>query len=238
METYYNIRPWINFKASFFDLYKVKCSTRTNLSKTMILSMVFLLFSSSLKAQNKRETTHSAENISKVIIDGNQIFNIEIIATATNEIKINSLTDGEYQDDYQVFSVENDGMLNIELRRTPFYNTPDDKRNAHKVIAATLKIEMPKNLELSVISDIGSVILTGDFKALFVELAQGSFRAEAEAKFATINTMDGAIDVKTKDALIETDSKRGLVNIPNDMFGFNVWQLKTIGGNITVVKNE
>ena len=46
----------------------------------------------------------------------------------------------------------------------------------------------------------------------------------------------GNINAITKNAIIQTDSKSGLVSFPNDMMGYNIWKLTTVSGNITVKK--
>ena len=189
-------------------------------------------------SQNKGETVFSAIGISKVVVNGNQIFNIDIETSEAEDIKVFSLTDGEYQDDFKVFSELKDGLLNIGLIRSPFYNKPDDKRNAHKVIAATLKIILPKNHDLSVTSDVGSVDIKGDFNTLFIQLAEGYFKFEGIARSAVVNTIEGAISIATQNADVEAISSYGKIDIEKMIVRDNRWQLQSIHGNINVVKKE
>ena len=190
------------------------------------------------QSQNKGENIFSKEGISKITIDGNQIFNIKVEAIETDEVKIFSLTDGEYQDDFRVFSELKEETLNIRLLRSPFYNKPDDKRNAHKVIAATLKILLPKNQNLSIISDVGSVNLEGHFNTLFVQLREGHFKLKGQAKSVTVNTIEGGIYIVTSEANIEAESSYGKVDIAEILTGKHHWKLKSIHGNITAVIQE
>lgn len=205
--------------------------------KTFLLSLI-LLTSFCVNAQNRGEDSFSSKGISKVIINGDQIFNISVVTEKTETISLKSLSDGEYGNDYKVISEVKGKRLFVKLKRIAIVDTPDDKRNAHKVIAATLKIIMPEDLNLSVKSDIGSLEAKGKFKELNFDLSQGGCNIDATARLATIKTIDGNIFVKTSNAVIETDSHHGLVDFPSDMFGFNVWRLSTNGGNITVKKQE
>ncbi|RZN84711.1 MAG: hypothetical protein EVB11_01270 [Winogradskyella sp.] len=184
------------------------------------------------------ESIFTAKDISEIIVDGNQIFNISVKTKATDMISVKSLSDGEYGNDYNVVSEVKGNQLFIALKRISLDVTPDDKRNAHKVIAATLQIKMPENLNLTIKSDIGSVDVKGVFNELNMNLFQGGCTINATAKLATIKTIDGNIYVKTSNAIIETDSHHGLVDFPSDMLGFNVWRLRTNGGNIKVEKQE
>ncbi|WP_299113797.1 hypothetical protein [uncultured Winogradskyella sp.] len=205
--------------------------------KTFLLGLFFLapLFSLS---QNKSESIFTAKGISEVIVDGNQIFNISVKTKVAEDISVKSLSDGEYGNDYQVISEVKNNQLFISLERVSLEKTPDDKRNAHKVIAATLQIKMPEKLNLSIKSDVGSVEAKGVFNELNINLFQGGCTINAIAKLATIKTIDGNIYVKTSNAIIETDSHHGLVDFPSNMLGFNVWRLTTNGGNIKVEKQE
>ena len=189
-------------------------------------------------AQNKGENKFSTKGISKIVVDGYQIFNIDVETSGTDTIKVFSLTDGEYKDDFKVFSELKNGQLNIGLRRSPFYDKLDDKRNAHKVIAATLKIILPEDLDLSITSDIGSVNIKGDVNMLFVQLAEGYLKFEGKAKSAIINTIDGDIHVTTNNAMVEATSSYGNVNIDKKIVGNASLKLKSIHGNVTVTKKE
>ncbi|GGI56510.1 hypothetical protein [Winogradskyella haliclonae] len=205
--------------------------------KTFLLGLLFLSPLLSL-AQNKSEYLFEAKDISEVIVDGNQIFNISVKTKVVEDISVKSLSDGEYGNDYQVVSEVKNNQLFISLERVSLEKTPDDKRNAHKVIAATLQIKMPEHLNLSIKSDVGSVEAKGVFNELNINLFQGGCTINAIAKLATIKTIDGNIYVKTSNAIIETDSHHGLVDFPSNMLGFNVWRLTTNGGNIKVEKQE
>ncbi|RZN83037.1 hypothetical protein [Winogradskyella sp. PC-19] len=205
--------------------------------KTFLLSLIFLT-SLYVDGQNRGEDKFSSKGVSEVIVDGDEIFTISVATAQTDAITLKSLSDGEYGNDYQVVSEVKGNQVFVKLKRVSIVDTPDDKRNAHKVIAATLEITMPENLDLSVKSDIGSVEAKGKFQELSFNLIQGGCNIDGTARFANIKTIDGNIFVKTSNAVIQTDSHHGLVDFPSDMFGFNVWRLSTNGGNITVKKQE
>ncbi len=201
-----------------------------------VFLFLFGILSVPVLGQNSTEATYHEKDISKINVNGNEIFKISVETSQADQITIKSLTDGEYQNNFKVVSKVVNGQLNISLKRISLHTTPDDKRNAHKVIAATLKLHIPTDKDLTITSNIGSVDLTGNYNLLAIKLEDGNCTFNGTAKTAQIETRDGYISIKTKDALIETDSHHGLVNIPNDMFGYNVYKLKTHGGNVTVTK--
>lgn len=204
------------------------------------LRFIFLSFFSMsvliLNSQNEINEIISADYISKVLIDGNQIFEIEIVSKQTEEIEINSLIDGEYQNAYKIFSKIKGDQLFLKLQKTPLYTIPDDKRNAHMVVAAILKVEIPENLDITIKSDIGSVDALGKFNTISIELFQGSVNINGFAKRAMINTFDGNIAVITENTTIEATSNNGKITVPKERFKNAYWILKSIDGDITVVK--
>lgn len=191
-----------------------------------------------IHAQNSLTKTITADSISKIEINGNQIFTINVTTTKNNQILVSSTLDGEYQNKYQITLKHEGTLLLLALDYVSFDEIPDDKRNAHKVIAATLKVEIPEDLILNIKSDVGSVNLTGQFKSIFIELLQGYCNAVGKATSATINTIDGNIKVATSNANINANSKYGKSKIDLINPSECVWNLHSINGNITVVKQE
>ena len=186
--------------------------------------------------QNTTTEVFSAKDILEVVVDGHQIFNIDIKAEVRNDIEVASVTSGEYQDYFQINSKVDGNQLFINLEANPLKQINDDKRNAHKVISANLVLALPEKLSLSIVSDVGSVNAQGKFKALKFNLAQGDCYIKGIVREAIIKTTSGNINAETNGAIIETDSQSGLVDFPSDMFGFNIWKLTTLSGNITVNK--
>ncbi|GGW55689.1 hypothetical protein DFQ11_101516 [Winogradskyella epiphytica] len=194
------------------------------------------MFSIETISQNKLVTHLSAEHIERISINGNQIFSISVSSSNSNQIKIISVLDGEYQNEFQVDIKEENTTLNLSLERFSFDVIPDDKRNAHKVIAATLQLEIPQHLDVFITSDIGSVNLEGDFSSLYVELLQGHCRVDGETKSALINTIDGDIKVETNSGVIDALSNNGNVVVDYFPKSASTWTLTSINGDITVEK--
>lgn len=213
--------------------YKIKPHSIREVFLCVFVLVMFRSFS-----QNKSTNTFTAKGISDISIDGEQIFNIKVETAPVSEITVTSITDGEYQNNFKVISEVKGNELVLQLKQNILEDIPDDKRNAHKVIAASVELLIPEQLNVSIKSDVGSVVADGAFEVLNINLAQGGCNIDAIAKLATIKTTNGNIYVETRDAIISTDSKSGLVDFPSDMMGINLWKLSTTSGNITVKKQE
>ncbi len=197
---------------------------------------LFLFMCRSVEAQNVLEKKLLADDIETISINGNQIFTISVSTAKTDYITIKSILDGEYQNQFQIVTEQENDKLKLSLERIGFVIIADDKRNAHKIIAATLHIEIPEYLTLNIFSDVGSVDLNGNFKSLSIELLQGYCEVLGQANTATINTIDGNIYVVTKSASIDASSSHGNVVLDEFLESKSVWKLESINGNITVAR--
>lgn len=203
----------------------------------MAFFVLFISGLTTLESQNIIEKTIQSDGIVSISINGNDIFKISISTSKTDKIKITSSLDGEYQNDFQIIVNEENSTLNLSLEHVSLEEIPDDKRNAHKVIAATLQIEIPESLNVNVLSDIGSVNLLGTFNVLNVELLRGQFNIKGKVKTATVNTLDGNIHVITNSATIEANSNHGEIDLDEFSNTISIWTLTSIHGNIRVINS-
>ncbi|MUU78523.1 DUF4097 family beta strand repeat-containing protein [Winogradskyella endarachnes] len=211
------IKPWtINFMAFF---------------------VLFVLSITTVDAQNIIEKIVQLDDITSIAINGNDIFNISVSTSKTDKIKIASTLDGEYQNDFQIVVHEEKSTLKLSLEHVSLEEIPDDKRNAHKVIAATLHIEIPESLNVNILSDIGSVNLLGTFNVLNVELLRGQLNIKGKVKTATVNTLDGNIHVITNSATIEANSNHGEIELDEFSNTISIWRLTSIHGDIKVINS-
>ncbi|WP_179343247.1 DUF4097 family beta strand repeat-containing protein [Winogradskyella ursingii] len=206
--------------------------------RSFYLLVFFLGFQFITQAQNKSHETINADGIFNIEINGNDIFKIKIETSESENIVIKSLNDGEYQNHYAISTKIILGQLNISLNQLPFTTIADDKRNAHKVVAASLSVIIPKDLNVSISSDIASVEAIGDFKNLVVELKSGSCSVDGTADFGTIHSFDGDIIIKTRKADINAKSNNGIISIAQFDVANSFWKLQSINGNITVTKQD
>ena len=190
----------------------------------------------SLMGQNETYRTMEAKNLERVIVQGDQIFEIEVYAEKRFTIQLRSLLDGEYENDFQISAVERNGTLEIKLRESNFAGIPDNKRNAHKVVAAKLQLVIPENLQLEVVSDVGYLVAEGEYKAVMADLRSGYFKFSGSAALLRVETGRGNIYVSTKNTAIQAVSTNGNVRGADGTTGTNRAILKSNNGDI-IIKN-
>lgn len=198
-------------------------------------AFLFLFSPHLIIAQNTSIKQIRADHIKEIFVDGNQLFLIDVKTSRSNIISINSIVDGEYENEYQIFTSINGDRLDIKLEQIAFREIADDKRNALKVIAAKLLLEIPQKKNLSIDSDIGSVILNGSFNSISIQLQQGYCNLKGNTKEALINTIDGNINIQTGDAkIVSAVTNNGKVNIYPFKVKSSLYNLKSINGDISI----
>ena len=195
-------------------------------------------FLSIVHSQNNRYERIVSESIQTIAINGNQIFKIEVETHSSREILLRSKIDGEYQDLFQITNSTEGSVLTFQLEENPVVSIPDDKRNAHKVVAATLRLTIPEDMNLDIVSDIASVKLKGSYRQLTVQLLEGYCEIHGEIYMATVNTVNGGITVKTSRGEVSATSRYGEIKVDNFNRKEGKWLLQSIRGDITVVNED
>lgn len=191
-----------------------------------------------LSAQNMNYKEIDATAITEINIEGNEIFQIDIETVSNKYISFESIVDGEYENEFQVVSAIVGNKINLKLEQYSYTFIKDDKRNAHKIVAAKLILKVPEKLNLNVISDISNVTLKGKFEALDIRLQEGYFKMIGEVNKANVSTINGSIVVRTRNARINANSSNGELELAQFTNPLSTFNLKTVNGNISVSKME
>lgn len=200
--------------------------------------LVLGLLCQSLSSQNETLRTVDAKTIDRIVVHGNQIFEIEVYAEKRQTIELRSLLDGEYENNFQISVLEYNNSLEIKLVESKLSEIPDNKRNAHKVVAATLRLMIPIDLRLEVVSDVGFLVTGGRFKSVKANLRSGYFKFIGQASLLHVETARGNIYVSTANTTIEAESAKGKVSGLSATTGRNRAVLKSISGDIIIEKLE
>ena len=204
--------------------------------KRICLLLTLLISVPGLSQKDTREII-DAENLSRINIDTDEVYLINIVTTNKSEVRIRTHSEGEYFDDIILnTSIEGDELI-IKTKYPQRLAGGYDKLSAHKVFSLEIELMIPENLEVRISSNIASVQGKGDFKPIFAELKQGYCKLLDFSGDAVINTYSGNIFVETSSGLIEANSRNGKVDIPEFLPGRNPLKLTSIDGNIMVRKN-
>lgn len=203
------------------------------------LSILFMLVTMSLYAQKRLTQTYDATAIKELYIHSNEIFQIKITTGEVREITVATIIDGETFASTMLNTSTNDGVLKITTGKTPDYIPFNDKLAAHKVMAIELEIIIPIGLDVSIYSTLASVDTYGKLGQVRIDLGRGHFKGE-EFRFresGKINTISGSIYISSNLVNVIAQSRNGKVDIPPTQAEGPLLAIKSIHGDVTVVKS-
>ncbi|WP_148305648.1 hypothetical protein [Dokdonia sp. MED134] len=203
------------------------------------LSILFMLVTMSLYAQKRLSQTYDATAIKELYIHSNEIFKIKITTGEVREITVATIIDGETFASTMLNTSTNDGVLKITTGKTPDYIPFNDKLAAHKVMAIELEIIIPIGLDVSIYSTLASVDTYGKLGQVRIDLGRGHFKGE-EFRFresGKINTISGSIYISSNLVNVTAQSRNGKVDIPPTQAKGPLLAIKSIHGDVTVVKS-
>lgn len=202
------------------------------------LFVVLLSFHAVVFGQKQTTEIFEAEEIQRITISSDEVFNIKISAAPVSVITIRTKADGEYYNDIRLESEIKGGTLKLTTMFREILQSGFDKLSAHKVFAMDVEIEIPEGLSVEIISNVASVEGSGEFENLLVQLKSGSCFLNEFLGNAVINTYNGNIEVYTSSAIVEASSRNGSVTIPFENHGRHRIHITSINGNINVQKTK
>lgn len=205
--------------------------------RSFFLFSAFLFFIS-VNAQKRTLEVIDAAGIEAIHISSDEIFKITLSTGAGKEIKIRSVTDGEYYDDISLQTHIEGSILKLESQYQEILQSGFDKLSAHKVLSMEIELEIPEGMRVDISSNVATVHGKGKYDKLFIQLKSGSCYLSEFLGDAVINTFEGNVIVKTGNAKVEATSRHGLVHVQSDNYGKHKIAITSINGNISVEKTK
>lgn len=204
--------------------------------KTTILLLLIAI--TSVCAQKSTEKIWNADVINTIVIDGENVFNITVSNSPSNTILLKVKIEGEHANQLVMVDSIVNKQLYISSSFQPLFVKDNDKLSAHKVMSVEYQLLVPKNIKLEIKSNIGSVDLVGTYPSVFIELNQGNCNLKQFLGNASINTVNGDINIETDHAKVEAFTKTGQITLTQFKFlKFNL-NCHTINGDIKITKTE
>lgn len=203
-----------------------------------LLYVVILFFGFNTLAQNRTQKSFSDSNIAAIHINGNAVFKISVETNTSNTITVDSKIAGENNEHVVLISEIKNNTLYLATKYQPLFTDANDKLSAHKVMSIELVVNIPTNKSIYVSSDIASVYVNGQYKNAIIELINGACVLKDFVGDATVNTIQGDIEVITDFAKLEAFTKNGTLTLETLSKGNRLLSLYSINGNIMVIKSQ
>lgn len=202
------------------------------------LWLFIFIYMHGLSAQKKVQKTIFDTNDTAIEINANNCFLVTINTAKTDQISVEAKMDGEYSNDLLLNLNEEGKTLLVNTTFSPFFNIPDDKLAAHKVLSISLLITIPENMKVQVYGTYCNINATGKYENIHITLNDGKCVLKDVSYNAKVITQSGAIDLYIKRGTVTAVSKYGEVNSETILSGINGYTLNSITGNIHIYKTE
>ena len=176
-----------------------------------------------------------AKDIRSVEITFECISNVTIMTTDEHTIRIEAISEGEFENKLLITSEAFDSKFVISDRFQPFSQYFGDKLSAHKIFMASVNIYLPEYLDVDLRAGIATISIKGKYKNILAELNTGNCTLSSFSGRAIVNTVDGDIKVFLNNIhepkYLTSDKHTKEYTLGNTYF-----KLKTISGNINLCK--
>ena len=189
-------------------------------------------------AQKQLQKTVLESDISLILIDASNCFEVYLETGNTHEIIVEAQIEGEYSKDLELELYEKGNTLVVETGFRSSYVRPNDKLSAHKVVSIALRVLVPKWKNVQVFGTSARVIVTGQYTHLNLILADGSCELLQVSQNTSVKTQSGNILVVSNAGEINAYSKYGAVELDSIPKGADHYTLSSVTGNIRLRKTE
>ncbi len=200
--------------------------------------IIAIVCTQTLLAQKQVHREIDARGVDLISINTDRIFNVTLTSSDSSFIVIETSSEGEYFQDIVITTKRSENSLSIGNEFQPAFKNANDKLSAHKVIAIDMTIKIPKNKKVQLTSDITNLIASGDHVSLRAVLHSGNCILKSFFGGANIQTYSGNITLKETSGDISAFSKNGKVTVGTQNNSSPKISLKSIHGDITVIKTE
>lgn len=175
-------------------------------------------------------------HITSIQIDTNLFFEVKVVTSQKEAMVLEASMEGEYQEDLGLEITENGNTLLVAGKFQPYFNIPNDKLSAHKVVSISLYIRIPENKELYVYGSSSNVMVEGNYKDLKVVLNDGKCTIREGGKKVSATTRSGPISLIIASGTGKAMSKYGSVSKERIPKGNERYKLLSTTGNITITQ--
>ncbi len=177
-------------------------------------------------------------HITSIQIDAQQFSEVELTTAPGVELQLEAKMEGEYQRDIGIELTENGNTLTISGSFQPFFEAPNDKLSAHKVVAVTLLVRVPEDQIVGIYGTNTRVVAGGIFRDLEIVVSDGQCSLENPEGLIRVTTLSGDILLSAENGVVKANSKYGQVEKPELPFGKNQFTLESVRGDILIRKTQ
>ncbi|WP_297764059.1 DUF4097 family beta strand repeat-containing protein [uncultured Muriicola sp.] len=175
-------------------------------------------------------------DVTSIQIDTNLFFDVKVETSQEEALVLEASIEGEYQKDLALEITENGKTLFVAGKFQPYFNDPNDKLSAHKVVSISLYIRVPENKEVYLYGSSSNVMVEGNYKDLRVVLNDGKCTIREGGQKVSATTQSGPISLIIASGTVKALSKYGSISKEHIPKGNELFNLTSTTGNITITQ--
>ncbi len=180
----------------------------------------------------------STPHVTAFNIDTSLFFEVDVETSVEKEMVLEASMEGEYQQDLQLVIRENGNTLFVAGEFQPYFEIPNDKLSAHKVVSISLKVSIPENQVVHLYGSGANVEVEGNYKALSVVLNDGKCTIRKVGQNVRATTQSGPISLIITSGRVKALTKYGKIENEQIPYGKEQYHLQSTSGNITITQAE
>jgi hypothetical protein len=171
-------------------------------------------------------------------IDARQCSRVELETRAVETLEVEATIDGEYSSEILLQFGKEGSTTTVEAGVQPLFKLPNDKLSAHKVVAISLKVILPEHRRVQLYGSRATFTARGTYERLHLILEEGGCSLLNITGQAEVSTRTADVYVESPGATILAESRYGSISPNRIPSGDTYYKLRTISGNIRLIRME
>ena len=207
---------------------------------SILLFGLWLFFVPKIWAQKDLSRTYLSEGIENILIDGNGVHSLSVIASEVEEISVQVHLEGETSEEIVIKEHLEGNQLELGFGSWPLAKTYNDKLSAHKIVSVVVTIVIPQQLFVSITSNTAAIFAEGTFQSLYVAIEDGNCVLKNFNGDANLTTNSGVIlvSVQNKTTVAAASSIYGSIRNELEEKGVFTIYAESVHGDISLLQTQ
>jgi hypothetical protein len=206
--------------------------------KLCLILLIALLGTHTVSCQKIVKKALLLPQTSTIQIDAALFSQVVLETIPGNELYVEASMEGEYQRDIGIEITEEGNTLSLEGAFQPFFEMPNDKLSAHKIVSVTLLARIPEDMMVLLYGTSTHVKSKGKYRELDIVLNDGHCNLEEPGGKVGVTTQSGKIFLLARNGELSAETKYGSVKSEKLPDGRNHYRLQSISGDIIIEWNQ
>ncbi len=177
-------------------------------------------------------------HVTNLQVDVESFSEVRLETTTGVELRMEAVMEGEYQKDIAVEITESGNTLLIAGSFQPYFESPNDKLSAHKVVAVTLFLQVPEDKVVGLYGTSARIRVKGAYRELEIVLNDGACILENPEGEIHVSTQSGDMNLTAERGMLKANSRYGKVEMQKIPPGENRYNLESVSGNIYINRGD